>query len=160
MVFMRYALLAICLLASNPARAETLLGRVVAIHDGDTLTLLTPERRQVRVRLHAVDTPESRQPYGMRARQELADLTFSRDVRVEVEDTDRYGRTVGQVWVGALNVNAELVYRGAAWVYRQYNRDPTLLALEKEAREAQRGFWAMPRSERMPPWVWRRQQRG
>jgi endonuclease YncB( thermonuclease family) len=160
MIFARRTLLALCLLASTPAWAETLLGRVVSIHDGDTLTLLTPERRQVRVRLHAIDTPESRQPYGTRARQELADLAFSREVRVEVEDTDRYGRSVGQVWVGTLNVNAELVRRGAAWVYRQYNHDPALLVLEKEACESQRGLWALPRAERVPPWTWRRQQRG
>jgi endonuclease YncB( thermonuclease family) len=121
--------------------------------------LLTPERRQVKVRLYAIDTPESRQPYGTRARQELADLAFQKMVRVEVMDTDRYGRMVGQVWVSGLNVNAELVRCGAAWVYRQYNRDPQLLTLEKEARGARRGLWALPEAERAPPWAWRRQQR-
>ncbi|MCG7360422.1 thermonuclease family protein [Roseomonas sp. ACRSG] len=136
--------LVLCLLASIPAWAADLTGRVVAIPDGDTLTLLTPERRQVRVRLHAIDMPESRQPYGTRARQELSALAFRQEVRVEVMDTDRYGRTVGQVWVGDLNVNAEMVRRGAAWVYRQFNRDPALMALERGAREAQRGLWALP----------------
>jgi endonuclease YncB( thermonuclease family) len=105
-----------------------------------------------------MDTPESRQPYGTRARQELADLTFRRGVRVEVEGTERYGRAVGQVWVGTLNVNAERVRCGAAWVYRQYYHDLALLVLEKEARDAQRGLWAC-RAERVPPWLWRQQQR-
>jgi endonuclease YncB( thermonuclease family) len=159
MSFLRPALLALSLLVSCPVWAEELVGQVVGIHGGDTLTLLTAEHRQVRVRLHAIDTPESRQPYGTRARQELSDLAFRQTVRVEVMDTDRYGRTVGQVWAGSLNVNAELVRRGAAWVYRQYNRDPQFLALEKEAREARRGLWALPRAEQVPPWVWRRQQR-
>jgi endonuclease YncB( thermonuclease family) len=35
---------------------------VVGITDGDTLTLLTPERREVKIRLAEIDTPEGRQP--------------------------------------------------------------------------------------------------
>ncbi|MBC9176163.1 thermonuclease family protein [Roseomonas ludipueritiae] len=151
MPFLRLALLTLSILASFPALAEELAGRVVGVHGGDTLTLLTPERRQVKVRLHAIDTPESRQPYGTRARQELAQLAFQKVVRVAVIDTDRYGRTVGQVCVGGLNVNVELVRRGAAWVYRQYNRDPRFVALEEEARQAQRGLWVLPQAERVPP---------
>nr|WP_272874902.1 thermonuclease family protein [Roseomonas marmotae] len=49
-----------------------------------------------------------------------------------------------------------MVRRGAAWVYRQYNRDPALPPLEAEARQAQRGLWALPANEQVPPWVWRR----
>jgi endonuclease YncB( thermonuclease family) len=108
-----------------PAWAKELAGQVVGIHDSDTLTLLTPERRSVRVRLHAIDTPESRQPCSTRARQELSELVFRQTVRVEVMDTDRYGGTVEQVWIGNFNVNAELVRRGGAWIYRQYNHDLT-----------------------------------
>jgi|OpeIllAssembly_1097287.scaffolds.fasta_scaffold3286294_1 endonuclease YncB( thermonuclease family) len=35
-------------------------------------------------------------------------------------DTDKYGRTVGRVYVGDVDANAELVRQGTAWVYRQY----------------------------------------
>jgi endonuclease YncB( thermonuclease family) len=149
-------LLLVLLLVGQPALAAELLGQVVGIHDGDTLTLLTPENRQVRVRLAGIDAPESRQPYGTRAQQELSALSFRKQARVVVQDTDRYGRTVGQVWVERLNVNAELVRRGAAWVYPQYNRDPALPALEAEARQARRGLWALPVNERQQPWAWRR----
>ncbi|MFC7555740.1 excalibur calcium-binding domain-containing protein [Pseudoroseomonas wenyumeiae] len=45
---------------------------------------------------------------------------------------------------------------GAVWLYRQYNRDPALPPLEAEARQAKRGLWALPDSEQVPPWVWRR----
>ncbi len=68
--------------------------------------------KQVRVRLAEIDTPESRQPYGNRARQALSDLAFNQQARVVVQDTDRYGRTVGRVYVGAVDVNAELVKQG------------------------------------------------
>ncbi|TCZ61384.1 thermonuclease family protein [Roseicella aquatilis] len=154
------ALILLLALHLAPARAATeLRGHVVGITDGDTLTLLTPGKRQVKVRLAEIDTPESRQPYGTRARQALAELTFRRQVRVVVEDTDRYGRRVGRVHAGRLDVNAEMVRRGAAWVYDQYSHDPILAALEAEARAARRGLWALPEAERVPPWEWRRQAR-
>ncbi|MFT8246330.1 thermonuclease family protein [Roseomonas sp. BN140053] len=155
MRFLRCLALLVLSLAGQPASAADIAGRVVGISDGDTLTLLAPGNRQVRVRLAEIDTPESRQPYGTRAQQELSDLVFRKDVRVAVQDTDRYGRTVGRVYTGSVDVNAEMVRRGAAWVYRQYSRDSTLLPLEAEARAARRGLWALPEAERTPPWEWR-----
>ncbi|MBL6082354.1 thermonuclease family protein [Belnapia sp. T18] len=150
----------LALLSCSPAWAAELLGRVVGLADGDTLTLLTAERRQVRVRLGEIDTPESRQPYGTRAQQILSELVFGKDVRIMVQDTDRYGRTVGRVYAGPLDVNAEMVRQGAAWVYRQYSRDPELLRLEAEAKASRRGLWALPEVERTPPWEWRAAKRG
>ena len=133
-------------------------GRVVGISDGDTLTLLVPDGssyKQVKIRLAEIDTPESKQPYGTRARQALSDLVFNKQARVVVETTDRYGRTVGRVYVDNVDVNAEMVKQGAAWVYRQYAKDQSLLALEQQAKAAKRGLWALPEAQRMPPWEWR-----
>ena len=95
----------ILLLCVQAAVAEDLRGRVVGIADGDTLTLLTEQRKQIRIRLSDIDTPERRQPFGTRARQFLSDLTFGKMVRVDVRDTDRYGRTVGRVFAGNQDVN-------------------------------------------------------
>jgi hypothetical protein len=72
-----------------------------------------------------------------------------------VQDTDRYGRTVGRVYVGNLDVNAEMVKQGAAWVYRQFAKDPSLYRLEEQAKTAKRGLWALPEAQRCPPWDWR-----
>ncbi|MBK1662298.1 micrococcal nuclease [Paracraurococcus ruber] len=143
-------------LQAPAAFAADLVGRVVGITDGDTLTLLTPDKRETRIRLAEIDTPERRQPYGTRAREALSNLAFGREVRVVVEDTDRWGRTIGHVFAGRQDVNAEMVRRGAAWVYRDYSRNPALPRLEAEARAARRGLWALPEAERMPPWEWRR----
>ena len=85
---------------AGPLLAAEYTGKVVSISDGDTLTLLVPDGgsfKQIRVRLGEIDTPESRQPYGNRARQALSDLAFNQQARVLVQDTDRYGRTVGRV---------------------------------------------------------------
>lgn len=147
----------LCIL--SPAHAETLAGRVVGVHDGDTLTLLDAQKHQTKVRLAEIDTPESKQPYGSRSKQALSDLVFGKAVLVDVQDIDRYGRTVGRVSVGSTDVNAALVAAGAAWVYRQYSSDPDLLRLEAEARAAQRGLWALPEAQRTPPWEWRREKR-
>ena len=64
-------ILFLLLLVGTPAAAETLSGRVVGITDGDTLTLLTVDRVQVKVRLAEIDAPEAHQPYGQRAKQAL-----------------------------------------------------------------------------------------
>jgi len=134
-------------------------GYVVAIADGDTLTLLTSDKERVKVRLAEIDTPEKKQPYGQRAKQELASLAFNKDAVVIVLDTDRYGRVVGRVMVNQVDVNAELVRRGAAWVYRDYLKRAELIPLETEARRLRKGLWALQESERMPPWQWRKAQR-
>lgn len=134
-------------------------GYVISIADGDTLTLLTADKERVKVRLAEIDTPEKKQPYGQRAKQELASLTFNQTAQISVIDTDRYGRVVGRVIVNGQDVNAELVRRGAAWVYRDYLQRTDLLPMEAEARRLRKGLWALPESERMPPWQWRKQQR-
>ena len=88
----------------------------------------------MRIRLAEIDTPERGQPYGSWACQSLSGLAFGRAVRVVVEDTNRYRRTVGRVYAGPQDTNAEMVRRGAAWVYRRYGHDPALLRLEQAAR--------------------------
>jgi endonuclease YncB( thermonuclease family) len=134
--------------------AETIEGKVVGITDGDTLTVLTPDKRQIKVRLAEIDTPEKKQPYGTKARQSLADICFGKHARLSEHLTDRYGRTVARVYCDGVDANAEQVRRGAAWVYRQYAKDQSLFVLEEEARKAKRGLWALQEAN-IPPWEWR-----
>ena len=152
-----FALLVLLLLA-GPLPAAEYAGRVTSISDGDTLALLVPDGasyRQVKVRLGEIDTPESRQPYGERAKQTLSDLAFGKQARVVVQDTDRYGRTVGRVYVGGTDVNAEMIRQGAAWAYRQYLKDQSLLRLEAEAKAAKRGLWGLPEAHALGVATWR-----
>ena len=128
--------------ATGTAAAEPLVGRVVGSTDGDTLTLLA-DRSQYTIRLAEIDTPESGQPWGTRARQALAGKVFRHDVRIEVVDIDRYGRTVGRVWLGERNINREMVREGHAWAYRQYLTDSSLLDDELEAKQASLGLWVL-----------------
>jgi micrococcal nuclease len=139
--------------------AQEYRGRVVAISDGDTLTILDSNKRQIKVRLAEIDTPESKQPYGSKAKQELSALAYNKTAIVKSQSTDRYKRVVGRVYVGNVDVNAELVRRGSAWVYRKYAKDKKLYTLENQARKSRVGLWKLPESERMPPWEWRRAKR-
>jgi endonuclease YncB( thermonuclease family) len=134
-------------------------GRVVGITDGDTVTVLTAARDQVRVRLAEIDAPERGQPYSNRSRQALSNLVFQKDVLVRYQDTDRYGRVVGRIFVGDLDISAAMVRSGAAWAYRDYVRDRNLLELEAEARANRRGLWGLSEFERIEPWEWRQGQR-
>lgn len=153
------ALLAAWLLAgfgaAHAQQREQFTGRVVGVSDGDTITVLRDGQQPVKVRLNGVDTPESRQAFGARAKQFTSDKVFGKTVRVLVMDRDRYGRTVGVVYTNDdQSLNQQLVGAGLAWWYRKYApRDEQLAALEAEARGARRGLWADVNPT--PPWDFR-----
>jgi endonuclease YncB( thermonuclease family) len=147
------ALLFTLFLAASPAFADV-LGRVVSVHDGDTLTVLI-DHRQVRVRLTEIDAPELGQPFGKRSRQSLSELCFGKTAALDVRGRDRYKRTLAHVTCAGTDANAEQVRRGYAWTFVRYARPGSpLLALESEARAAHRGLWQD--SAPVPPWDWRR----
>ena len=133
-----------------------LTGRVVGVTDGDTITVLAAGNVQHRIRLHGIDCPEKPQPFGTKAKQFTSEACFGKTVRVELVDTDRYGRTVGDVILpDGRNLNHEIVRAGLAWHYVKYAPgDRKLAQAESEAREARRGLWA--EAEPVPPWQWRR----
>ncbi len=137
--------------------AQEITGRVVAISDGDTFTLLTANKEQRKIRLAEIDTPEKGQPYGQKAQAVLSQLIFNKQVRVVQTDIDRYGRVIARVYLDNLDVNVEMIKSGAAWVYRQYAEDQKLYEYEEEARQAKRGLWSLSKAEQVPPWEWRRQ---
>jgi endonuclease YncB( thermonuclease family) len=132
--------------------------RVVAIHDGDTLSVRAGGET-FRVRLAQIDAPERGQPWGRRAREALARLAAGRSARLVVVDRDDYGRSVADLYVGEDFVNEALVRSGDAWAYPRYLRSPQILEAEDEARREGRGLWRLPAAEREPPWEWRRAQR-
>ena len=83
----------------------------------------------------------------------------SKDVQVKPFEQDRYDRLVGIVYLGTLDVNAELVRNGHAWAMRRYMRkaDAALCSIEAEARLNRRGLWAS--SKAIAPWVYRQRSK-
>jgi len=142
--------LAFALGALSGALAETLQGVVVAIQDGDTLTLLDDSKTQHRIRLAGIDAPEKGQPFGQLSKEGLSGLVFLHDVAVEWKKRDRYGRVVGKVMLGGRDVNLAQVEAGLAWHYLDYAREqsPTDRGLysqaETRARDANLGLWRTP----------------
>ena len=156
---MKRLILLAALTAPLYALAAPISCKVVAISDGDTLTCLTAERAQIKVRLAEIDTPEKTQPYGQKSKAALSALVFGKQVTLAAQAKDRYGRTVARVTAGGQDANREMVRLGAAWVYRQYSKDKSLLAVEAEAQASRRGLWALPQADIVPPWEWRKAKR-
>ena len=140
------------------APAYDLSGRVVKVTDGDTITILDASQTQHKVRLYGIDTPEYKQPYSRAATKTLAGWVEGEGVGVDVKDTDSYGRTVGVIYKGNVNVNLQMVKSGYAWWYKKYaplNDD--LRMAEERARIDKLGLWAEP--DPIPPWEWRQANR-
>ncbi len=139
--------------------SRPLTGRVVGVSDGDTITVLGPDRRQYKIRLNGIDAPESSQEFGQVSKQNLARLVHGRQVRIEWEKQDRYERVLGRVFLDQTDINLEQVRQGLAWYYRAYERDiapadrQRFDRAEQEARSSRRGLWrsATP----TPPWDFR-----
>jgi endonuclease YncB( thermonuclease family) len=139
--------------ASYPERIE---GRVVAIHDGDTLTVLM-NQVQYKIRLEGIDAPELSQAFGRVAKDFVSDFAFGRTVLVRVSGMDRYGRYLGELLVGGRSLNRELPIAGLAWHYRDYSTSEELARLESEAHMLGRGLWKDTRPT--APWDYRRGER-
>lgn len=120
-----------------------------------------------RVRLAYIDAPEynkknqsKAQPYGRESTDVLSDLIENKQVHVSIVGVDRHDRVIGLVKVeGTSSVNEKMVQLGAAWMEPTYT--PPLLVrryaeLERSARKARRGLWALPAQQAISPWVWRR----
>lgn len=134
---------------------EVLRGRVVKVADGDTITILTEDFKQVKIRLHGIDCPESSQDFGTRAKQFTSELCFGKTVKVEALDTDRYGRTIGLVILPDGKVlNKELLRAGLAWHYKHYDKSQELADLEVTAKKNKVGLWVQPNA--IAPWDFRR----
>jgi endonuclease YncB( thermonuclease family) len=128
-------------LALTPVIAFAGPCKVIDVSDGDTFTCFTDENEQVKVRLAEIDAPEMNQPYGDRSKQSLYRLISSEMVRLDVQDTDSYGRTVARVKrVDGVDVNAEQIRLGAAWAYPKYLKDKTLKVFELKQRTASAAY--------------------
>lgn len=140
-------LLALLTVTSNAQRPVDLVkvhstAKVVGIVDGDTVDVVFPQGRRVRVRLEGVDTPENGEPFSQQARVFTRVLMFDRDVQLAGKDVDRYGRLVARISVDGADASEAIIRAGLGCTFRQYASDPTLEKALSGARSRRVGFWA------------------
>lgn len=148
-------IISILLLATSLFALE---GRVVKVYDGDTITLLDKDMQQHRIRFYGIDAPEKSQSFGKRSQENLANMIAGKMVNVDVQAEDRYGRSVGIVYLDDVDINKRQVADGYAWAYMQYGGE-IYKNDELKAREKKLGMWTDPNIE-MPSEYRKRQKNG
>jgi endonuclease YncB( thermonuclease family) len=165
-------LLATTLALSAHAATQSFDGRVVGVADGDTVTVLDSNNIQHKIRVAGIDAPEKGQPFGERSKQSLSRAVLGKDVRIEWDKQDRYGRMVGKVWVTppevtckqppcpkTLDAGLAQLTVGLAWHFKKYANEQAeedrlrYAFAEDEARARKAGLWSAPNP--IPPWEWR-----
>lgn len=142
------------------AAAEELIGTVTEVRSGDTLVVRTGERSVV-VRLADVNAPQDAQYFAPGARGLLSGMVLGHEVGVVVTGRGGSDEVFGRVGFKALDVNLEMVKRGAAFVCWDFPVDTYFTPWEAAARRQQIGLWnstweITARSEclRRPPGPW------
>jgi endonuclease YncB( thermonuclease family) len=131
-----------------------LVGEVVAVGDGDSITVKDEANTEHRVRLQGSDAPELGQAFGSRSKRALSDKVFGERVSIAWEERDQYDRILGHVHLGERYINEEMIAEGMAWHYKRYSSDERLAEAEKLARGERRGLWRDDKP--IPPWEYRR----
>ncbi|HVQ40150.1 MAG TPA: thermonuclease family protein [Pyrinomonadaceae bacterium] len=122
-------------------------GKVVNVHDGDTVTVLDQDGKKFNIRLHGIDAPELKQAYGAHSQQNLSRMVLGKQVTIYWSKIDKYRRTVGTIMLGGRDVNIEQVKAGLAWHFKKYQDEQTpedrvtYAAAEDAAHTAVLGLW-------------------
>lgn len=134
-------------------------GKVINVHDGDTVTVLDESNQKFNIRLHGIDAPELKQAFGSVSQKNLARLVLGKQVSVYWTKVDKYRRTVGTIRIDGRDINIEQVKAGLAWHFKKYQdeQEPedrvTYAAAEVAARTAKLGLWEDP--DPIAPGDWR-----
>jgi endonuclease YncB( thermonuclease family) len=153
-------LLVLILFLSNFANAKTIEGLVVGVADGDTITVLDQQKNTFKIRLQGIDAPEKKQAFGEKSKQSLHDLVHSKQVRIEYDKEDKYGRIVGKVTVEDVDVCLQQLVLGMAWHYKKYQNEQSVSdralysETELKSQSLKLGLWSD--NTPMPPWEFRK----
>lgn len=147
---------------------------VVSVSDGDSITVRQTNGENLKIRLCGIDAPEKAQPMGKQAKEYLLSLIAKGDGSVMVTplETDRYGRTVAEVFVKPkpgtgyqageeIFVNGDMAIAGFAYHYAKYSGNcpnrTVIVSSEEIAKGKRAGVWSDPNA--VLPWELRKQQR-
>ncbi|HEX8845423.1 MAG TPA: thermonuclease family protein [Pyrinomonadaceae bacterium] len=125
-------------------------GKVINVHDGDTVTVLDRDNKKFHIRLQGIDAPELKQAYGSASQKNLERMVMGRQVSIVWTKVDKYRRTVGTIMLDGRDINIEQVKAGLAWHFKKYSdeQEPkdrvTYAKAEEEARASKLGLWQDP----------------
>ena len=171
-------LLLLPLLFLSFAHAETFQCKVVGVIDGDTITCLTEQKEQIKVKLYQIDAPEAGQAYWKESKKQLIDVIDNSQILIiKNEGANNQEQTLGTFYLKIeapcfttagietrsncyvyFNINEYMVRKGFAWYYPFDGDNLEYQQAEKKAREAKRGLWVNKHA--MPPWEYRKQIKG
>ena len=131
---------------------------VIGVMDGDTVKVLTSDKKEIKIRFEHIDAPEKKQPFGQLCKGVLSDMIFGKTVYIRSQSRpDRYGRMIAEVFMceaSKESVNMAMVRGGCAWHYKQFSKDSTYADAERIARDTKIGLWKD--SNPVAPWLWRK----
>lgn len=137
--------------------AAVMMCLVVGVVDGDTIDVRCGEPgayQQIRVRVNAIDAPESKQAFGQASKRSVSDLCYMQQAKLAPNNTKTYERIVASVECRGKDLAAHQVQNGLAWVYPQYaKKRQDLYPLQNSAKTAGAGLWSMP--NQVEPWRFR-----
>jgi endonuclease YncB( thermonuclease family) len=142
-LFAVYILICINLLS----HAEILVGKVVGVSDGDTITVLDATKKEHKVRLMGIDAPEKLQDFGNQSKRALSDYIYQQEVTVEYKKLDKYKRKIGKVTLEGKDICLLMIEIGMAWHYKDYEKEQLKIdrdlysQAELKARNEKRGIW-------------------
>ena len=130
---------------------------LLIVTDGDTIRI-----GDERIRFSGIDAPEIRQTCiyqeiefkcGEFSKNLLIEKISNQEVSCIRENTDQYGRTLAECFVGKESLSSYLVREGYAFAYRKYS--DKFIPDEEYAQSKGNGMWSM---DFMFPWDFRKSQ--
>lgn len=107
---------------------EKIKYKVIKVSDGDTISVKKLKNNVldgdlIKVRLYGVDAPEKDQDFGYESKKALMNYVSNKTIEIDIKSKDRYGRSVGILYVDGRNINEELLRDGYVWYYEQYDKN-------------------------------------
>ncbi|MFY9085391.1 thermonuclease family protein [Aliarcobacter cryaerophilus] len=138
------------------ANSLELIGKVVKVTDGDTVTILSADKTQHKIRLNDIDAPEKKQAFGNKSKDNLAKYIAGKTVTVKYQKKDKYKRILGTIYYNNRDINLQQVKDGYAWVYKKYSNNQNYYKAEKLAKDKRIGLWADKNP--LEPWEFRKKK--
>ncbi|UYZ83071.1 thermonuclease family protein [Entomomonas sp. E2T0] len=142
--------------------------------DGDTITCLTTQKEQIKVRLYQIDAPEKGQDFGNRSKQALSDLIFNKEVSIRTHGKDKYRRILGTIYYKTIvcsypaatksnpsctikkDINLSMIQLGMAWYYPFTKKNGSYDKEQAIAKHNKVGLWSQ---KAIAPWEFRKSKK-